>query len=253
MMKVDLQELQWTRRRLEAIVEAEAPHLNIASGNNAIPGFVNVDLFGDGGDVIEMDLFDIPWRLPSNGFSYILASHILEHVPHQLPYIGGEGFFAFMSEIIRVARDGALLEVHVPYGSPTRCLCQAGHTRMVTPRTFWAWTKKPGRTRRSMEADRASGMCDMEMVRRTYRRAFAVPRFPITDYHFRKYLRMEFGIAIHQVMVFKIHKVKGRGAGQALPGDNGPIRVDRPAAGAEAVQGTDDGGRDPPPHPKGDD
>ena len=46
-------------------------------------------------------------------------------------------------------------------------------------------------------------------------------------------------------------KVKGRGA-QALPGDNGPIRVDRPAAGEEAVQGTDDGGRDPPPHPPDD-
>ena len=112
--------------------------LNLACGNHPLDGWDNVDYFNPDPSVIRIDLFDVPWDLPSNHYSQILIKHFLEHIPHRLNGHIGEGFFRFMNEVFRIAENGALLHIVVPHPSRT-VIDYAGHTRVISQRTFRTW------------------------------------------------------------------------------------------------------------------
>ncbi|MFM6279017.1 MAG: methyltransferase domain-containing protein, partial [Dolichospermum sp.] len=88
-------------------------------------------------EIHKTDIFDIPWDLNSNSFDYILARHVLEHVPHNIDKYNYEKNFMqlFMEEIWRVMKPGSILDIEVPGGlsSIARAI---DHKRIITPQTF---------------------------------------------------------------------------------------------------------------------
>ncbi len=87
--------------------------LNIGCGRDTRPGFINMDRHAWPGDsshpAVDLvhDLEDAPWPFQDGSVDYILASHVLEHIFR---------FELVWSEIARILKPGALIEVRVPYG-----------------------------------------------------------------------------------------------------------------------------------------
>lgn len=130
------------------------------------PLWLNVDRnAGDGVDQV-VDLFSYPWPWPDNSFGGALASHIVEHIPHEARIIrpdsehsrriGGywqehvgdwlkrvgeletlqDGWFVWFSELHRVLEPGAVVHIIVPHGHSDGALADPTHTRYVMPHTF---------------------------------------------------------------------------------------------------------------------
>ncbi|MFM5901623.1 MAG: class I SAM-dependent methyltransferase [Dolichospermum sp.] len=117
----------------------EAKKMNLGCGQDIRPsqdGWFNVDSIVDP-EIHKTDIFDIPWDLNSNSFDYILARHVLEHVPHNIDKYNYEKNFMqlFMEEIWRVMKPGSILDIEVPGGlsSIARAI---NHKRIITPKTF---------------------------------------------------------------------------------------------------------------------
>lgn len=67
----------------------------------------------------------------------MLASHLIEHVPHRLDGFDEDGFFVFMGEIHRVLRSGGTVRVVTPHWeNARRCFGDPTHTRVVTPEAW---------------------------------------------------------------------------------------------------------------------
>jgi len=113
--------------------------LNLACGQDIRPvsaNWVNADML-EGPNVQKMDVFSLPWPFPDDHFDYILAQHILEHVPHNIPEHGFAKNFlhCLMEEIWRVLKVDGILNVVSPGG--LRCLAGAmDHKRFIMPETF---------------------------------------------------------------------------------------------------------------------
>lgn len=200
-MKV--QDLRPWNRRLRGL--RYAPHgkrINLACGNLVLEGFLNVDSFPASEDVMKVDLWKPPWPLESDTYDYILASHICEHVPHQFPGVQGEGWFHFVEEIIRIGRDGAILEVQVPNPKWIANLELPGHVRLVSPRTFHPWTMDT--IGESSEGTVLSNGGRLKLIK-------TVPvamwkRGPLSDFHPRRYLGLEVGPHRYIVYLFRLCK-----------------------------------------------
>lgn len=109
--------------------------LNLGSGANILPGFINVDRYGS--PDVKHDLETAPWPFEENGIEMINASHVLEHLGAT-----PDGFIAIMKEMYRVCADGAIIDILAPhhahddfYGDPT-------HVRALTPNLFGLFSKK---------------------------------------------------------------------------------------------------------------
>jgi SAM-dependent methyltransferase len=113
--------------------------LNLACGQDIRPiqkNWVNVDIVA-GTNVLQMNIFELPWPFESDSFDYILARHVLEHVPYNIPKYGYEHNFLqlFMEEIWRVMKVGGILDIEVPGGisSLTNAM---DHKRIITPESL---------------------------------------------------------------------------------------------------------------------
>jgi SAM-dependent methyltransferase len=114
--------------------------LNLGCGRDIRPaseGWVNMDIAKlDGVDVVH-DLFDLPWPLESGSFDHALASHVLEHVPHQLPADPSRnGLVLVMEEIHRILRPGGTVVVRAPHPEAADAWADPTHTRVLHPKTF---------------------------------------------------------------------------------------------------------------------
>lgn len=123
------------------------------------PGWVNVDKFTNPGVDETCDLFIYPWIRGSNGNPFnddsadmILASHIMEHIPHR-PWIHEglptdiankyysmakhlDGWFLFMYECWRILKPDGELHVRCPWPWSIAGISDPSHTRLVLPGTF---------------------------------------------------------------------------------------------------------------------
>lgn len=113
--------------------------LNLACGQDIRPiekNWVNVDMEA-GNNVLKMDIFKLTWPFESGSFHYILARHIMEHVPHNIPEYGYKTNFLqlFMEEIWRVMKVGAILEIEVP-GGISSIANAMDHKRIFTPESL---------------------------------------------------------------------------------------------------------------------
>ena len=151
----------------------EGVKLNLGCGKiilNKEEGWVNVDKLPLDGVDVRHDLFTFPWPFDNNYADYIMASHIVEHIPHEVMYrvsnaISGpipantsvservkhywdrvniDGFFAFFREVHRILKPTGKITVLCPYGLSTGALQDPTHTRYLVPATFGYLTKDSG-------------------------------------------------------------------------------------------------------------
>lgn len=108
--------------------------LNIGSGYKKIDGYKNVD----SSSLCNPDfLFDIGkdrWPFEDNCVDEIVAHHILEHL--------GEEFFHCMKEMYRVCKDGAIINILVPFPRHDTFLIDPTHRRPILPATMAMFSKK---------------------------------------------------------------------------------------------------------------
>jgi len=112
--------------------------LNLGSGMNPRPGYVNVDRFGT--PDLRHDLETFPWPWTDDSVQEIVLNHVLEHLG-QDPNV----FLEIFKEMYRVCRGGATVQIVVPhfrhdyfYGDPT-------HVRAITPNTLHLFSQRLNR------------------------------------------------------------------------------------------------------------
>jgi SAM-dependent methyltransferase len=109
--------------------------LNLGCGRKILPGFVNMDVVELAGVDVIHDILDIPYPFKNEDFDYILASHVLEHLPHQVH--GKDALLLVMKELHRILKPGGAIEIRGPhprigiyyFNNPT-------HYRVITQWTF---------------------------------------------------------------------------------------------------------------------
>lgn len=116
---------------------AEGPglKLNLGSGQNPKPGYVNVDKFGAPDVTWDLEVFPWPWETDSVG--EVVMNHVLEH-------LGAETrvHFGLMQQLYRVCRDGALVHIAVPHPRHDDFLGDPTHVRAFMPQTFELYSKE---------------------------------------------------------------------------------------------------------------
>lgn len=103
------------------------PRLNIGCGWNKLNGFVNIDKARE----VKPDIIaDIEKGLPfpDNSFDYIYSEHCLEHIEPQ-------NWRFVLNEIARVAKDGCILELKLPFDN-TGQRTNADHFRTFSWHSF---------------------------------------------------------------------------------------------------------------------
>lgn len=143
--------------------ESEIPEgfkVNLGCGTVVLrpsDGWVNADKYDlPGVDITTFDLFRFPWPgLADSSFEYAIASHIVEHIPHEVMETWAtyepdskviesttdrkaelDGFFRFYQEVWRILKHDAIITTIVPYGMSTSAMQDPTHTRYVMPQTF---------------------------------------------------------------------------------------------------------------------
>ncbi|MET0384576.1 MAG: methyltransferase domain-containing protein [Polyangiales bacterium] len=101
--------------------------LDIGCGREKLPGALGLDKNPRSDADIIHDLDQRPWPLDADSFDYVRAQDVLEHV---------DDFFGVMEEIYRVCRDGALVEVRMPFMSSLHFATDPTHRRAGTSASF---------------------------------------------------------------------------------------------------------------------
>ena len=115
--------------------------LNVGCGVDIRSGWLNFDSVDYGGNNLG-DLNRYPWPFPDSHFDEILCSHILEHLPN---------FNAVVTELWRVARPGALIDVRVPFFLSTKYYSEPDHRTPFGIRSFDNYEDIRGRKLRFYE------------------------------------------------------------------------------------------------------
>lgn len=121
---------------------APGKKLNVGCGRDVRPvkdGWVNLDGFVDGPDIIRHDILRFPWPFADATFDLVFCSHVLEHIPPMLLDENGthrDVLFRVMEEMHRILRPGGLLLVRVPWGYSEESLVHPQHYRQWRPE--WA-------------------------------------------------------------------------------------------------------------------
>lgn len=82
--------------------------LDVGCGPNKVPGALGIDHHPYPGVDVVCDLDAEPWPLPDDTFDEIHSRHVIEHVRDPV---------RFMTELHRIARDGAVLRIVTPHFS----------------------------------------------------------------------------------------------------------------------------------------
>ena len=109
--------------------------LNLGCGERRIPGYINVDKFGQ--PDIKHDLESFPWPWQTNSVSEILLIHVLEHLGRDV-----EIYFRIFKEIYRVCNNGAQIRIIVPHFRHQFFYDDPTHVRVVTPLGLQLFSKK---------------------------------------------------------------------------------------------------------------
>src|SRR6185295_19995878 len=82
--------------------------LNLGCGAKRLPGYVNVDKFGEPDVKLDLEVFPWPWATGSVG--EILLVHVLEHLGHD-PAV----YLRIVQEMYRVCVPDARVRIVVPH------------------------------------------------------------------------------------------------------------------------------------------
>lgn len=125
--------------------------IDIACGNNKMPGFKGIDVSKDSQADIVHDVFNTPWPIDSGVVSEAVCIHFVEHIPHADPrFNGNDGFFVFFDEVYRVLKKGGTIELIHPYVMSARAFWDPTHTRYIHEAT-WYYLNKEWRAAQNLE------------------------------------------------------------------------------------------------------
>lgn len=110
--------------------------LNLGCGNDYHEGWLNVDLSPEVKADQHFDAFSFPWDLPDSYFDQILISHLVEHIPHRISGVAGDGFYTFFEEVYRILGTHGVAEVRVPFWKHPNATLDPTHIRIVHKKTF---------------------------------------------------------------------------------------------------------------------
>lgn len=105
--------------------------INLGCGRDYRPGWLNVDFYASACPDVVFDLEQTPWPLDSDCADSILLKHVLEHLGKD-----SRSFLSIISELYRIAKPGALLEIHVPHPLHADFLGDPTHVRPIVPEMF---------------------------------------------------------------------------------------------------------------------
>jgi predicted SAM-dependent methyltransferase len=113
---------------------ADLLKLNLGSGKNPKPGYINVDKFGEP-DVLH-DLEKFPWPWETNSVGEVVLNHVLEHLGETTAV-----YFGIIKELYRVCAPGARISITVPHPRHNDFLNDPTHVRIVTPEGLQLFSK----------------------------------------------------------------------------------------------------------------
>tara|TARA_Y100001968_G_scaffold329487_1_gene378929 strand:+ start:6098 stop:6664 length:567 start_codon:yes stop_codon:yes gene_type:complete len=109
--------------------------LNLGCGENRLPGYVNVDKYGE--PDIRHDLESFPWPWSDNSVSEIRLVHVLEHLGKET-----DVYFGIFKEIYRICRNGSQIFIVVPHFRHQYFYDDPTHVRVVTPLGLQLFSQK---------------------------------------------------------------------------------------------------------------
>jgi len=107
-------------------MENKSLRLNIGCGRRTIPGWVNVDAYGN--PDVKHDLGVFPWPFEDDSVDEILASHILEHLTD---------WWGAFKECARILKPGGRLEIRVPDESSNKAATYRDHKHVFSQFSFF--------------------------------------------------------------------------------------------------------------------
>lgn len=101
--------------------------LNLGSGRDVRPGYVNVDRVRLSGVDLICDFRRFPWPFRDDSIDEVLAIHVVEHLPDTI---------RVMEEIYRITRSGASVTIEVPHYKHSNAYKDPTHVRFFTEESF---------------------------------------------------------------------------------------------------------------------
>jgi len=105
--------------------------LDLGSGENQEPGFINIDCRKLPGVHIVHDVESLPWPLPDGCATLVMARHLVEHIN---PAKGG--FIKFMDECWRVLKYEGQMMILTRYGGCSFYWADPTHVNGCSPETW---------------------------------------------------------------------------------------------------------------------
>lgn len=109
--------------------------LNLGCGQSKLPGYVNVDKFGD--PDVKHDLEHLPWPFADDSVEEIRMTHVLEHLGRD-----PDVFLDIFKELYRVSAPGCRIYIVVPHPRHEDFLGDPTHVRAITPGTLELFSRK---------------------------------------------------------------------------------------------------------------
>lgn len=111
--------------------------LNLGCGYTKYPGYINVDSAPECAPDVLWDLEKTPWPWEDDSVEEIKMEHILEHVGQT-----GDEYLNIWKELYRVCKNGALIDILVPYWRHDYFFDDPTHIRPITPRGIQMLSQK---------------------------------------------------------------------------------------------------------------
>lgn len=121
--------------------------LNVGCGYDVKPGWVNLDGYVTGPNIIKHDLTVIPYPFSTNTFDVVYASHVVEHIPHVYHNHNGTGrdvLYSVFEEFYRILKPHGRLIIRTPFGGSADAMCHPQHYRYWYPKTFGYFHQETG-------------------------------------------------------------------------------------------------------------
>jgi len=175
--------LQARRRQIDSYFSRPGPYrLQIGTGENPLPGWLNTDLEPMKPDILHLDaLVDFPF--PDQVFETIYSEHMIEHIP----YLGG---LKMLRECFRVMKPGGEIRIATPDVRQIAGLLARDLTAEQKYYIEWSVTHSLGlysQEKSRLQSRRPEWDIDVEHILRQYPNMHRDPVAFIVNNFFRSY------------------------------------------------------------------